>query len=240
MVHEIAHQWWGNSVTERDWDDVWLSEGFATYFTLLFTEHDEGRDAFVAGLRQSRTQVLGLEQKFPDTPVIHRNLSDMRLVLNGLVYQKAGWVLHMLRAEVGTGNFWTVIRDYYRRYRNQNASTAELRAVFEQVSGKPLDWFFAQWLNRPGVPKVEGSWRYLPARKAIEVTVSQSQAADPFRLALDVGIAAKPGGLLRVERLELTGRSATKIFTVDGEPAAVTLDPNTWLLMEEGAFVKRQ
>jgi hypothetical protein len=89
------------------------------------------------------------------------------------------------------------------------------------------------------VPKVEGSWRYLPPRNAIEVTVSQTQAADPFRLGVDVGIAAKTGAVPRVERIELTGRSATKIFTVDAEPAAVTIDPNTWLLMEPGVFGKR-
>jgi len=88
VVHEIAHQWFGDSVTERDWDDVWLSEGFATYFALLFTEHDEGRDAFVDGLKRSRQQILQLEQKLPDTPVIHRNLADMTKVLNNLVYQK--------------------------------------------------------------------------------------------------------------------------------------------------------
>ncbi|MEX2272516.1 MAG: M1 family metallopeptidase [Vicinamibacterales bacterium] len=239
VVHEIAHQWWGNSVTERDWDDVWLSEGFATYFTLLFTEHDEGRDAFVAGLQQSRAQVLELERQFPDTPVIHRNLSDMRRVLNGLVYQKAGWVLHMLRAEVGTEHFWTAIRDYYRRYRDQNASTAELRAVFEQVSGKSLDWFFTQWLNRSGVPKIEGSWRYLPARKAVEVTLMQVQGADPFRVGVEIGIAAKPGDLPRIERMEVTGRTLTKTFNVDADPASVTIDPNTWLLMESGTFAKR-
>ena len=91
--------------------------------------------------------MLQLEQKLPDTPVIHRNLADMTKVLNNLVYQKGGWVLHMLRQEVGTENFWTAIREYYRRYRNGNASTADLRAVFEQVSGKPLDWFFTQWLT---------------------------------------------------------------------------------------------
>jgi aminopeptidase N len=237
VVHEIAHQWWGNSVTERDWDDVWLSEGFATYFTLLFTEHDEGRDAFVAGLKQSRAQVLGLEQKLPDTPIIHRNLADMRRVLNGLVYQKAGWVLHMLRAEVGTEHFWTAMREYYRRYRNQNASTAELRAIVEQVAGKPLDWFFTQWLTRPGVPKVEGSWRYVPASRSIEVTVSQTQAADPFRLSVDIGITR--AGTTRVERLDLSGRSITRSFPVDGEPATVSLDPNTWLLMESGALTRR-
>jgi len=239
VVHEIAHQWFGNSVTERDWDDVWLSEGFATYFTLLFTEQDEGRDAFVEGLQSSRTQILQVERKLPNTPVVHRNLADMSKVLNSLVYQKGAWILHMLRHEVGTGPFWKAIREYYRRYRDQNASTAELRAVFEQVSGKDLGWFFAQWLNRPGVPKIEGSWRYLPARKAIEVTVTQTQAAEPFRVAVDVGVRKAAAERADVERIELTGRTATKMIAVEGEPATVTVDPDTWLLMEAGAFVKK-
>jgi aminopeptidase N len=239
VAHEIAHQWFGDSVTERDWDDVWLSEGFATYFALLFTEHDEGRDAFVEGLKRSRDTVIQSEQKLPDTPVIHRNIADMSKVLNGLVYQKGGWFLHMLRGEVGTDKFWAAIRDYYRRYRDANASTSELRAVFEQVSGKPLEGFFAQWLMRPGVPKIEGSWRYLPSRKAIEVTLTQSQTAEPYRLGVDIGIGAKPGELPRVERMDLTGRTATKTFSVDVEPAAVTVDPNTWLLMDAGGFVKK-
>ena len=239
VVHEIAHQWFGDSVTERDWDDVWLSEGFATYFALLFTEHDEGRDAFVDGLQRSRAQVLQLEQKLPDTPVVHRNLADMSKVLNNLIYQKGGWVLHMLRNEVGTENFWTAIRDYYRRYRNANASTAELRAVFEQVSGKPLEWFFTQWLNRPGVPKLEGSWRYDGVKKAVEVIVTQSQAAAPFRIKLDVGILAKTGELPRVQTIELAARQGTYYFPTDAAPLSVTLDPNTTLLMEAGPFVRR-
>ena len=239
VVHEIAHQWFGDSVTERDWDDVWLSEGFATYFALLFTEHDEGRDAFVDGLKRSRTQVLQLEQQLPNTPVIHRNLSDMTTVLNNLVYQKGGWVLHMLRNEVGTENFWTAIREYYRRYRNANASTADLRAVFEQVSGKPLDWFFAQWLNRPGVPKIEGSWRYDAVKKSVEVTLTQLQADAPFRLKLDVGVVPKAGDVPRVQTVEFSGRQGTYSFPADIVPDAVVLDPNTTLLMEGAALVRR-
>ena len=119
----------------------------------------------------------------------------MRRVLNGLIYQKGGWVLHMLRAEVGTEPFWAAIREYYRRYQDQNASTAELRAVFEQVSGRQLDWFFTQWLTRPGVPKLEGSWRYDAVKKQVEVTLTQSQAAEAFRLTLEVGVAATAGAL---------------------------------------------
>ena len=241
VVHEIAHQWFGDSVTERDWDDVWLSEGFATYFALLFIEHDEGRDAFVEGLKRSRAQVLQLEQKLPDTPVIHRNLDDMTKVLNNLVYQKGGWVLHMLRQEVGTENFWTAIREYYRRYRNDNASTADLRAVFEQVSGKPLDWFFTQWLNRPGVPKIEGSWHYDAAIKELVLLLSQTQSSEPYRVNIDVGVVLKAGELPVIKTLAIAApfRQGTFTFPLEAAPISVVLDPNTTLLMDAGPFIKR-
>jgi aminopeptidase N len=239
VVHEIAHQWFGDAVTERDWDDVWLSEGFATYFALLFTEHDEGRDAFVDGLKRSRAQVLELEQKLPDTPVIHRNLADMSKVLNNLVYQKGGWVLHMLRTEVGTEHFWTAIRDYYRRYQNANTSTAELRAVFEQVSGKPLEWFFTQWLNRSGVPRIEGSWRYDAVKKSVEVTMMQTQAGAPYRLAVGVGIVSRTGDRPRLETIALATQQGVYSFPAETAPASVMLDPATTLLMDAGPFVRR-
>ena len=237
VVHEIAHQWFGNAVTERDWDDVWLSEGFATYFTLLFTEHAEGREAFVLGLRQSRDRVLDLEKRLPDVPIVHRNLSDMKKVLNQLVYQKGGWTLHMLRAQVGSEVFWAGIRDYYRRYRDKNASTAEFRRVMEEASGQELGWFFAQWLNRSGVPRLEGSWRYDAAAKTIEVTLAQTQAGAPFRLPIELGVgfgSAPP----RLERVELKDARATFKILADAEPTAVSLDPGTWLLMEAGPFLK--
>ena len=238
VVHEIAHQWFGNAVTERDWDDVWLSEGFATYFTLLYTEHAEGRDAFVAGLRRAREIMPRIEQRHPDTPIIHRNISDMSKVLNQLVYEKAAWVLHMLRAEVGTEAFWTAIREYYRRYQNQTTSTAELRAIFEQVSGKPLGWFFTQWLTRPGIPKLEGSWRYDADAKQVEVTLSQTQAADAFQVNVEIGVVPGSGAPPRIERIAMAGRQATMRFTADAPPAGVIIDPGTWLLMEAGAFVQ--
>ena len=118
VVHEVAHQWWGNAVTERDWDDVWLSEGFATYFTHLFTEQFSGREAFVRGLRNDVNTILQAQLKLPAQAVIHRNIDDMRGVLNRFVYQKGGWVLHMLRGTIGTDAFWEGIREYYRRHRD--------------------------------------------------------------------------------------------------------------------------
>jgi len=239
VVHEVAHQWWGNAVTERDWDDVWLSEGFATYFTLLYTEQFDGRDAFVRGLRSSRDRILQLEKKSPDTPVIHRNLADMRRVLNQFVYQKGGWTLHMLRHTIGTDRFWDGIREYYARYRNQNASTDELRAIMERASGQDLRWFFAQWLTRSGVPALAGTWSYDAADRQVVVDVKQTQAGDVYRLPIEIGIAASPAAAPRIERVELTGREARFTIAADAEPQSVVLDPNTWLLMEPPQFTKK-
>ena len=232
VVHEIAHQWFGNSVTERDWDDVWLSEGFATYFALLYTEHIEGRDAFVQGLIQSRRAVLELEAKRPDTPVVHRNLADMRQVLNQLVYQKGGWILHMLRAEIGTDAFWTAIREYYRRYRDRNASTDEFRQVAEEASGRDLGWFFDQWLRRGASPRIDGSWRFDPGRKVVELALAQPAGAPPFRLLVDIGLVDAAGVLTGVERHTIDASTQTLVLPAATAPATVSLDPNTWLLAD--------
>lgn len=239
VVHEVAHQWWGNAVTERDWDDVWLSEGFATYFTLLYTEHFDGRDAFVAGLKSSRDRVLELEQKLPDTPVIHRNLADMKQVLNQFVYQKGGWALHMLRSQLGTETFWDGIREYYRRYQNQNASSDELRQVMEQVSGQKLSWFFEQWLTRSGVPKLTGWWRYDSTKKVVEIELTQAQDGPPYRLPLEVGVTLQGSSTVQIEHVELTGESGRFTLMAEVPPTSVVLDPNTWVLMELPDFEKR-
>jgi len=232
VAHEIAHQWFGDSVTEKDWDDVWLSEGFATYFTLLTTEHYEGRDAFVKGLKQSREAVFAIEKRNPGLAVRHDNLSDMKRVLNGLVYQKGGWTLHMLRGLIGTEKFWAGIRDYYHRFRDTNASTEDFRRVMEEDSGADLKWFFDQWLNRAGSPVVEGHWRYDDAAKKIIIDLAQKQPGGTYRLPLEIGIAASAGAEPKIEKIELTAQEQKFQIAADKPPAGVSLDPNTWVLMD--------
>ncbi len=234
VAHEIAHQWFGNAITERDWDDVWLSEGFATYFTHLFVEHYQGRDAFVAGLQRSRNTVFTTEQRLPGKAVIHDNLADMGQVLNQLVYQKGGWVLHMLREQIGTENFWLGIRDYYRRYRDGNASTDEFRQVMEEASAQDLAWFFEQWLKRPNSPVVEGSWRYNAGSKQIEIELAQKQPGTAYRLPLSFAIittGANNTQQNRMEKVELTQASQRFAIPSDQAPTTVILDPNTAVLM---------
>ena len=107
------------------------------------------------------------------------------------------------------------------------------------MSGKPLDWFFAQWLNRAGVPKVEGSWRYDPTKKQVEVTLSQGQSAEPYRVNVEVGIVARAGELPDVKSIALAARQNTFTFPLEAAPTSLVLDPNTTLLMEAGPFLKR-
>jgi aminopeptidase N len=196
VVHETAHQWFGNAVTENDWNDVWLSEGFATYFTLLYTEHAAGRDAFVEGLRRSRDTVLRTEKSRPNTPVVHVDLDEATTSpLNQFVYQKGGWILHMLRGVIGTEPFWRGIRIYYQRHMNGLASTMDLRRVMEEVSGQDLGWFFAEWLTRSGVPQVSGEWRYDAANKQIVATVRQTQPGEPYRFPIGIGVSSTAGAM---------------------------------------------
>ena len=240
IAHEIAHQWFGNSVTEKDWDEVWLSEGFATYFTLLFTEHHSGREAFVAGLKSASTRALAAEKSRPGLAIIHDNLSDMSKVLSPLVYQKAGWVLHMLRGIVGTDPFWRGIREYYARHRDSHATTDDFRAAMETASGKDLRWFFDQWLKRPVSPAFDGTWTYDAAAKQVRIELAQTQEGAPYRVPIEIGvIPAGVARLPRVERFEMEAKRATWSFAAEAEPSVLTFDPNTWLLAAQVTFVKR-
>ena len=234
VVHETAHQWFGDAVTESDWNDVWLSEGFATYFTLLYTEHADGRDAFLDGLRRSRDRVLQLEKAQPNTPVVHLNFDESKPAgpNNQLVYQKGGWTLHMLREQIGTDAFWRGIRLYYQAHLNGLASTGDLRGAMEQASGQELSWFFNQWLTRSGVPSVAGTWRYDPAARQVVVTIRQAQTADPYRFQMSVGVYQTANAPPRVVDTQVSGREISLTIPAEAAPASIVFDPNVALLAD--------
>ena len=229
VAHETAHQWFGDSVTENDWDDVWLSEGFATYFALLATEHYEGRDAFVAGLKSSRARIFTAEKRLPGVAVVQNQ--PWKGIPNQIVYQKGGWVLHMLRGQVGTDKFWTGIREYYRRFRNANASTADFERVMEEASGSDLRWFFQQWLYRAGSPVLDASWHYDPQTQKVEINASQTQPGDAYRLPVELALGDGSSAQPKIVRIEMQTKQQRFELEAPEEPASVELDPNTWLLM---------
>jgi aminopeptidase N len=229
VAHETAHQWFGDSVTESDWDDVWLSEGFATYFQLLAVERYEGRDAFRAGLKRSREAALRAEKELPGVAVAQ--LQPWKGIPNGIVYQKGAWALHMLRREIGTAAFWCGIRQYYRRFRDSNASTADFRRVMEEAAGVDLGWFFDQWIYRAGSPALACEWHYDAARRRLTVDLAQTQPGAPYRLRVDLAVRSG-GGPARVKRLRLTERRRNFEIPLSESPREVTIDPGVWLMGE--------
>ena len=114
----------------------------------------------------------------PNVAVIHDNLSDMKKVTNRIIYEKGAWTLHMLRGQMGDDKFWATIREYYRRYRNCNASTDDFRNVAEETSGMQFGWFFQQWLKRAGTPVIAGSWQYNAQAHAVEIDLAQTQLSE--------------------------------------------------------------
>jgi aminopeptidase N len=238
IAHEIAHQWFGNSVTESDWDDAWLSEGFATYFTVLYDEHHVGHDAFIRSVQSMFARARTAQQT--EKPLVHENISDLRGVIPQLVYQKGGSVLHVLRGQVGTETFWRAIHEYYRRYQNGLATSRDLQRVFEETSGQDLEWFFAQWLHWPTIPALEGSWVWDDAGKKVVIQLTQTQKGKPFRLPLEVGLVTEGNVVPRIEKIELTQASHRFEIVADRAPSNIVLDPNTWMLMEPPKFSPRQ
>ena len=228
VIHEIAHQWFGNAVTESEWDDVWLSEGFATYFTLLFREHAYGRDDFVTGLREAAERVRFWYDQNPDYRIVHADLEDMSRVTSVATYQKGAWVLHMLRERIGDEAFQRGIRTYYARHLNGTASTDDLMQAMEEASGDDLQAFFDQWLRHGGNPVFEGSWTYDSDAGVVRVDLRQVQETGLFRMPLDIGIyMGRDPVPAQVVTVEVDAASHNFSIPVDAEPSDVRLDPDT-------------
>ena len=227
VAHEIAHQWFGDSVTQTQWQDLWLSEGFATYFAHLFVQHEHGRERMMRGLRADRLEIFERDRKQPDV-VRSARTDDLFKLLNTYNYEKGSWVLHMLRGIMGDPAFFAGIRDYYAAYRDRNTTTAEFRAVMERHAGQPLDWFFHQWLDEPGHPLVATSWTWESGK--VTVDVEQKQSGTVFRMPAQIEV--KGDGFARRENVVIDERSERFEIASDEKPSSVVLDPDEWVLAE--------
>lgn len=227
VAHEIAHQWFGDSVSQRDWYDLWLSEGFATYFAALFAERAGGVPALRAAMSDARALYLGATGASA-RPIHDPAITDLTKLLNRLNYQKGAWVLHMLRGIIGDDAFFAGVREYYATYRNGNASTAELRAIMERHHGQPLEWFFRQWIYEPGHPVFTTKWTWREGK--LQLDVAQTQQGTLFRIPATVEVRDAAGA--RRQRVFIDERRERFELESPLEPSAVVLDPDHWILRE--------
>jgi aminopeptidase N len=236
VAHETVHQWFGDAVTGADWHHLWLSEGFADYFAAVFFELHGGPEGRGPGELRRRMAEAAVEAiaRFHEKgdPILDPAETDYLELLNPNNYEKAAWVLHMLRGQVGDEAFFRGMRDYYATFRDGTAWTADFERVMEEASGLELGWFFDQWTRRPGHPVLAVSFAPDGPDRA-RVTVRQVQSAAPFRFPLDLELGWRTG--TRRERVVVEGEETTWTFETPDPFETVVLDPDGWLLHEEAA-----
>ncbi|HEY5368280.1 MAG TPA: M1 family metallopeptidase [Hanamia sp.] len=229
MAHEIAHQWFGDNVTEKDWPHLWLSEGFATYMTDIYLESRYGVDSLKALLRQQREEVVAFSKNHK-TPVVDTTESKHLMnLLNVNSYQKGAWVLHMLRRKLGDSLFWDGIRTYYKTYYGSNANTSDLEKVFEKVSHQNLQTFFKQWLYLPGQPMLNIAWKYDKSQKSVSLNIEQTQGS-LFHFPLQIGFVNDNQTIIKT--FQIKDKITKKVVLLDNEPEKIIVDPHVDLLTD--------
>jgi len=229
VAHEIAHQWFGNSVTPADWPHLWLSEGFASYYGPLFWEHLGDKEEFRSRIEANRAAYL--ESDVTHRPVVDEGVENLLDLLNRNSYQKGSLVLHMLRWVMGDEAFFEGVRTYYDRHAEGNAVSDDLRIALEELHGEPLDWFFDQWIYKPGYPVYDLEWNWEEGAGEVVLTVRQTQddSWPTFRMPVEIEFDG-PTGSERVVRW-IEGREWTESIPLNFRPESVQLDPDDWLLM---------
>jgi len=231
IAHELAHQWWGDLVTLADWDDIWLNEGFATYSDALWFESLSG--SFGLQARMQIFKDLYFKHKGPEHPVFNPPSGHL---FCEIVYEKAAWVLHMLRYVVGDTHFKAILRKYALDFAYANATTPDFIYVCEQVTGKDLDWFFDQWIYGLGYPTYLFAWGYKDG--SVIVIVNQSQEDFPlFEMPVELKINLPSGPIYKT--IWVDKKLNFYAFPQSEKPSTVLLDPNNWILSKRENFLKK-
>jgi aminopeptidase N len=231
VAHEIAHQWFGDSVTESTWADLWLSEGFATYFAGLFIEKHESEAAFREYMREAAARYFSYEKQ-RNLPIHDTETEDLMRLLNPNNYEKGAWVLHMLRARIGDDAFFKGLRDYYNAHREATASTEDLRVALEKSSGKNLKEFFARWIYGAGHPRYQLGWGSMERRSAAVILVELRQLQDGEAFLDPVPIEFTVNGKKKREMIYPAGKSTRVSIRLDANPTSAVIDPDGTLLKE--------
>lgn len=233
VIHEIAHQWFGNAVTESTWDDAWLSEGLTTFFTLLFIENAYGHDEYIAGIKSAKKAVYDYIKKDSLFSIVSNRSAETGVVTSGLTYQKGAWITHMLRDKIGEVNFRNGIQAYYKKYFNANATTLDFIAEMEKASNQDLKPFFQQWLYKPDNLKLSWSWDYDAASKQILIHVQQHQSSG-FVFDVPIEFEIRKEGIAEGQLVKQQLNTKTADFKIPSatKPAFVSLDPRTVLLYD--------
>jgi aminopeptidase N len=234
VAHELAHMWWGDLVTERAWPDVWLSESFATYAEYLFTRFDRGEDEGALNLEQKKASYLAEARNRYVRPIVFNRYNEPWEIMDAHSYPKGAAVLHMLRFVLGDRPFFRVLGGFLNRFAFKNVDTHDFMTVVKDATGKNLDWFFEQWIYKPGHPvfDVSAAWDEPAGKLLLKVRQVQdfSRGIPVFRTPVVIGIRTARENFS--EKIWIEKGEESFEFKLPGKPRLVRFDEGNQLLKE--------
>lgn len=247
IAHELAHQWFGDLVTCRDWSHAWLNEGFATFMEQIDREQKLGRDEYDHAVKADMDTYISEARSRYRRPIVCQDYQAPIDIFDRHLYEKAACVLHLLRRELGDEVFWSGVQAYLTRHAKGVVETRDLMRAMEDVSGRGLERFFEQWIYRPGHPEIEIEIEY--EREACTVKVKQAQVTSPshshghpgasgeastpifaFDLAIDVAFEGESGLRREVRRIDQAGQVLA--IHAPRRPRFMVIDPELSVLGE--------
>jgi aminopeptidase N len=226
LAHELAHQWFGDLLTCRDWSHGWLNEGFATYFEALFTEHNKGLDEFRYELHQNTQIYMGEDAARYRRPIVHNVYHEPIDLFDRHLYEKGSLVLHMIRSALGDDLWWKAIRHYIVKHRSTNVTTPDLQRAIEEATGRNIDWLFDEYVYRGGHPSFRLAFEWDEQNKQAKVNVTQTQDekdSSVFRLPVTIDFAVD--GKTHAFAVEVREKVHNFFFSLPGKPQLVRFDP---------------
>jgi aminopeptidase N len=228
IAHELAHQWWGDLVTCKDWRHIWLNESFASYFDLLYHEHLLGRDEFDLSMDEAQLAGINADKTLGRKPIVSVGSYGVN------VYPRGASVLHMLRYVLGDSLFFRSLHHYLTKHQYTVVETHDLKIAVEEATGQNLYWFFDQWVYRAGHPVFDVSYTWDDTSRTVLLHIAQTQTLDSltgiFRTPVDIEITTATGQT--VHRIDLTSKDTVVALPSTARPRLVIFDRGNWLLKE--------
>lgn len=232
VAHELAHQWWGDLLTCKNWNHTWLNEGFATYFDALYVEHDRGEDEYLMEMDGNQKIYIREDSIGYRRPIVYNYYEDPYQMFDRHTYQKGAWVLQMIRYVLGDELCWKAIHYYGERFEGYTVETNDFRQAIEDATGKSLEWFFDEWIYRGGYPEYLVSWDWDPDSSIVSLNVKQIQSIDEvtplFNMPIEVEISGEFGEKSYV--IDVDQQEETFGFQVPSKPQRIEFDPREQIL----------
>jgi aminopeptidase N len=226
VAHELAHQWFGDLLTCRDWSHAWLNEGFATYFEALYTEHHKGNDEFRYELHQNAAIYLAEDSARYRRPIVNNVYHEPIDIFDRHLYEKGSLVLHMVRTVLGDELWRKAIQHYVARHRSTNVTTADFQRAIEAATGRNLDWLFDEYVYRGGHPAFKLGFEWDDKAKQAKLSVAQTQDekdSSVFRLPVVVDFTVD--GKRHEFPVQMAEKAHNFLFSLPGQPQMVRFDP---------------